>query len=119
CEKYGHSQIKFKISNPTKRPIVFFPICMKREDSGCTSRFSNSDKFNNIDLTNIIVTDNQNNYIEPDFRMVYRIVTNEFNYYSTRDSLNIEYYNKIGYEKKTEAWKLINSGFKNNAIVIH
>jgi hypothetical protein len=119
CEKYGYSQIKFKISNPTKSPIVFFPICIEKEEMGCSPIFSNLDKFNNIGLFNLIITDNQNNFIEPYFKLVNRIATNEIDYIIIRDSLNIEYYNKIGYKKKTEIWKLINSAFTNKAIVIH
>jgi hypothetical protein len=118
-EKNGYSQIKFKIRNPTKNPILFFPICIERESIGCSSILSYPDKFKNIGLGNLIVTDNQNNLIEPDFKLVSRIANNEFKYDFIRDSLNVEYYNKIGYEKKTEKWKFINSEFINKAIVIH
>lgn len=112
--------IEFKLTNNTKTTFAVIPVCDSFADIGCSTFDGFPNKYSNLDLNTLIIKDNENNtIIDSSWPLVNYAWTDIYTYETVKDSIETEYYRKIGMEHKSREWKQFNLRITEKTIIIH
>ncbi|APX99373.1 hypothetical protein BWR22_03295 [Lacinutrix venerupis] len=119
AKKIGFNVVKFKMTNYSSNIYVVASVCDDYKDVNCSSGNAFPSKNESLEFKNLIVYDDSNNAVEVTYPL-FQPVSNENDIYNfVKDSLNYDFYRKIGEKNKSGRWQTINVALTNKMIVIH